>query len=334
MSRSILHVTPVTDAGDIPIFIRRQILGLSKNGYNNSVVRLRGSAGVRHPTMLAREVHDLRTAIKHERPTLVHAHWGSILGYLTTTLAHYAHIPSIVTFRGSDLNPVVSESASTTWIRNRLSQTAARKSARVICVSQQLADRIDQPPTAPVIVIDGVELAVFRPEDNLEAREQLGWDKETWQVFFYQGGRPVEKGRPLVDEALALCETRGFNCNLQVVESNLERSEVALRMNAADAVIVASRSEGSPNIVREAIACHTPVVTVEVGDVRRWVQPGYGQVVSRNGFELARALIEECSRVTRPNPSSEILSAMSEDHSLADLMRVYDEVCSIQPPDI
>ena len=42
---------------------------------------------------------------------------------------------------------------------------------------------------------------------------------------------------------------------------------VPLILNASDALLVTSRYEGSPNIVKEAMACGLPVVTVPVGDV-------------------------------------------------------------------
>jgi teichuronic acid biosynthesis glycosyltransferase TuaC len=45
------------------------------------------------------------------------------------------------------------------------------------------------------------------------------------------------------------------------------REEVALLLNAVDVVLMTSFTEGSPQIIKEAMACNCPVVSVPVGDV-------------------------------------------------------------------
>ncbi|MCZ7545728.1 MAG: glycosyltransferase [Anaerolineae bacterium] len=51
----------------------------------------------------------------------------------------------------------------------------------------------------------------------------------------------------------------------------IEPDQVPLYMNAADALILTSASEGSPNVIKEAMACNLPIVSVDVGDVRQWL---------------------------------------------------------------
>jgi len=69
-------------------------------------------------------------------------------------------------------------------------------------------------------------------------------------------------------------------------------TEVALWMNAADCLLVTSRSEGMPNVVLESLASGTPVVSADVGDVRRVVTEGAGVVVSADAEDSPVALAE------------------------------------------
>jgi len=51
--------------------------------------------------------------------------------------------------------------------------------------------------------------------------------------------------------------------------SKVYYTEMPWYYSAADAMILCSDSEGSPTSVKEALACNLPVVSTDVGDVRR-----------------------------------------------------------------
>jgi glycosyltransferase involved in cell wall biosynthesis len=58
----------------------------------------------------------------------------------------------------------------------------------------------------------------------------------------------------------------GIDAELHVLKG-VPNDEVPVWLNASDVILVTSWSEGSPTIVKEALACNRPVVSVAVGDV-------------------------------------------------------------------
>ncbi len=79
----------------------------------------------------------------------------------------------------------------------------------------------------------------------------------------------------------SLIELRGFS-----------RSTVNRLMCAADCLLLTSRQEGSPQVIKEAMACGCPIVSVDVGDVRERIERITGCAVanSRDPHELAMLL--------------------------------------------
>ena len=60
--------------------------------------------------------------------------------------------------------------------------------------------------------------------------------------------------------------------------------EVVDYMCAADALVMTSLSEGSPNAIKEAMACNCPIVVTDVGDVR-WVTEGIEGTYVADAYE-------------------------------------------------
>ena len=109
----------------------------------------------------------------------------------------------------------------------------------------------------------GVNLAAFPAISKAEARKRLSLPLDGKRILFAGAFDNPVKNAALAREATALVpeaeliELKGFR-----------REEVALQMLAADALLMTSLTEGSPQVVKEAMAAGCPVVSVDVGDVR------------------------------------------------------------------
>src|SRR5207237_628154 len=110
----------------------------------------------------------------------------------------------------------------------------------------------------------GIDLARFRPLDRGACRVKLGWDTARRHVVFPAAPERAEKRFWLAEAAVA--ELKRTDVELHALDG-VSHEDVPTWLNAADVVLLTSTHEGSPNVVKEALACNVPVVSVDVGDV-------------------------------------------------------------------
>jgi hypothetical protein len=108
----------------------------------------------------------------------------------------------------------------------------------------------------------GTDIKLFLPIDKLQARKELSLDSNEKLVLFAGAFNNTIKNPELAKAAMALLP------DTKLLElSGYSRHEVVLLMNAVDAVLMTSFTEGSPQFIKEAMACNCPIVSVPVGDV-------------------------------------------------------------------
>jgi glycosyltransferase involved in cell wall biosynthesis len=142
------------------------------------------------------------------------------------------------------------------------------------------------------IIPNGVDLNTFKPEDQTGCKLKLGFDVDKKQVLFLADISRYSKDFPLAQSAFNLLEQQLKDCEFKVV-SGIKHDLVPIYLNAADVLLCTSRYEGSPNTIKEAMACNCPVVSTDVGDVR-WLFDGcVGYCVTgRKTDEIALKLSE------------------------------------------
>jgi glycosyltransferase involved in cell wall biosynthesis len=195
---------------------------------------------------------------------LVHCHYG-YCGWLGRAQLQK---PVVVSFMGDDLLGTPDVNGNKTLASRgvvQLDRWFARTVDAVIVKSAEMA-RVVHPVEAHVVP-NGVDLGVFRPIERRLARARLGWPQERRYVLFPASTTNPHKCYPLAQAAVARASAK-INQPVQLVP--LERvpaDTVPLYMNACEAMVMTSFAEGSPNVVKEAMACNTPIVSVAVGDV-------------------------------------------------------------------
>src|SRR5262245_11968791 len=313
----VLAVIPARAEGPQLIFVERQVAALREAGVMVMSFFLASRTSVR---VLIRELRRLRIAIRQFRPDILHAHFGTMTGFFC---AVSSCLPLVVTYRGSDLNPSASIPRLRAAFGKLLSQLAALRARRIICVSQQLKQRLLWCKGRANVIPSGVDLRLFYPRPKEAARRGLGWEASEHVVLFNAGKDPQIKRFDLAKQAMEAARTLCGNIRFEVLNGSTDAEAIPTLMNAADCLLVTSDWEGSPNIVKEAMACNLPVVSVDVGDVReRLAAVTPSRIVPREPSQIGLALAEILLRGERSN-GSRSLQGLSQEEVVKKIVSVY-----------
>jgi glycosyltransferase involved in cell wall biosynthesis len=228
---------------------------------------------------------------------LIHAHYG-YCGWLARSQFRK---PVVVSFMGDDLlgTPDVAGRASViSKIIVQLDRWFAHTTDAVIVKSAEMAKIVA--PVQSYIIPNGVDLETFQPMSSSGARGQLGLDDHKQYILF--PGRPTEprKGFALAQAVVAKASPL-LTAPLELLTLwGVAPDRVPAYMNACNAMLLTSFWEGSPNVVKEAMACNTPIVSVTVGDVPELLADVAGCVVCPRDVDvLANALVHVLNTASR-----------------------------------
>ena len=213
----------------------------------------------------------LKAKIREFKPDIVHAHYG--LSAITAELQGI--VPVVTTFHnGETLNPVV----------NFASSLMSLRAEHVIYVAQHIRDLSYFKAKNYSIIPCGVpmEEMVITPKE--EARKQLGWDPDKKYILFGGAFENKRKNYALLKNAVDKLSTLDSRLSsIECVEmKGLTRSQCVLRMCACDLFALPSHSEGSPQALKEAMACNCPCLATDIADVRELFGDEPGHWILRN----------------------------------------------------
>jgi teichuronic acid biosynthesis glycosyltransferase TuaC len=258
----VLMVTSEWPTAERPFdvsYLVRQVDFLRRAGVEIEVFSFRGA---RKPMNYLRAWKRLQTRLRQESFDLVHAQFGQ-----SALLAVPRSLPLVVTFHGCDIQGVKDEAGRPTLggrFLQQLCRLIARRADAVIVVSERMKQFLPSSVAAPIIPI-GLDLDTIPTMPRDVARRELGLPLDERLVLFV--GSPTEpvKRYPLAQQAVAALN-RTMPATL-VLGSGRPHREILVLMNACDALVVTSIQEGSPGVVKEALACNLPIVSLNVGDV-------------------------------------------------------------------
>ena len=253
-------------ANHILPFVKEQGESLRKAGCEVDYFLVRGNY------LLA--VHDLKKKIREYKPDIVHAHFG--LSAITAELQNL--VPVVTTFHnGETLN----------WHVNLLSSLFSLRAKHVIYVAQHVRDLSYFKAKNYSIIPCGVPMDQCVVMDKAEARKQLKWDANKKYILFGGAFDNLRKNYPLLKEAVDILNRTPYTIHhtpdiICIEMKGLSRAECVLRMNACDLFALPSHSEGSPQALKEAMACNCPCLATDIADVRELFGDEPGHFILRN----------------------------------------------------
>jgi len=225
-------------------------------------------------------ISNLKSQISKFHPDIVHAHFG--LSAITAELQ--SQVPVVTTFHnGETLN----------WHVNLLSSLLSLRAKHVIYVAKHVRDLCYFKHPNYTILPCGVPMDQLPLTPYVEARKQLGWSENEKYILFGGAFDNLRKNYPLLRDALALInqskisnqksQTKNLKSIINVVEmKGLTRTECALRMCACDLFALPTHSEGSPQALKEAMACNCPIVATDCVDIAYLLGDLEGHYILRN----------------------------------------------------
>jgi teichuronic acid biosynthesis glycosyltransferase TuaC len=271
------------------IFVQRQVDSLVRAGLRCDVLMIHG-----HKSRLAYPLAALKLLWWSMRSSsvypVVHAHGGEVVPFARA----YLRAPLVASYLGEDLNGTSNDRGARTR-RYRLKSATLRQLSRLtaltITKSREMQTRLPGSVRRRNTVIpNGVDRRTFAPIDRSAARESLGWDPSEFVVLFVANPAVARKRHRLAEE---VTRQAGAQMKLRLhVGFPVDPEIMPTVMSASDCLLLTSSAEGSPNVVKEALACNLPVVATRVGDVEELlagVEPA--RVCSDDPRELADAVI-------------------------------------------
>ena len=213
---------------------------------------------------------------KSSQPDVIHAHYG-LCGLVANM---QRKTPVVTTYPGSDIN--------TSYVRffSILSMWLSRKN---IFMGDRQLKKVEKwgNHEKNLIIPYGIDLGSFYAKSKEEARKILGFTNEQRIALFAGRFSREVKNAPLAFSAVNLIK----GLELHELTGNYSREEMCTLMNAVDVSLMTSFSEGSPQFIKETLACGCPVVSVDVGDVKDVIGDVEGcYIAERNAQDIANKI--------------------------------------------
>lgn len=243
----ILFISSGNSPQGLSIVVGAQAESLIQEGVDISFFPIKGKGTIGY----MKNIPPLRKYLKQNSFDLVHAHYG--LSAIVATLAGAK--PLVVSLMGSDMNARFPFMHIIRFFNKR-------KWSLCIVKTEKQKEALE---SSLLVIPNGVDLTKFFPIEKPAALRNIRFDSGRTNILFLADPSRPEKNFSLAQKAIDLLNKNDIALHKIY---NQKHTEIVYYLNAADLLLLTSLREGSPNVIKEAMACNCPIVSTDVGDVR------------------------------------------------------------------
>ena len=254
----------------------------------------------------------LRKKIKQNNFDIIHAHY-SMSGFVAS-LARVR--PLIVSLMGTDVKAekkfrfIIKLCYKFSWFKTIVKSTDMKKTLNLKNIN---------------VIPNGVDINKFMPIDRKYACKKIGWDLSKKNILFASNPTRVEKNFPLAQKAFTHMKTSDIQLHYL---NSVNHKDMPNYMNASDVVLLTSKYEGSPNVIKEAMACNRPIVSTNVGDVELLIKNLKGCFITKNNsLDIANKIDIILNKYSNSNGRNRIIKLRLDSENIAKrICAIYKEI--------
>jgi teichuronic acid biosynthesis glycosyltransferase TuaC len=244
-------------------FVRSQYEKLKNRNVEVDLIHLRGNKKIRN---YIKNFFLIKRVIRNNNYDLLHAQWGQS----ALPLIFFSQ-PLIITYRGDDIEGIIGKNGRKgieSIILKSLGKFVSLFASHIIVVSEHMIKKLGTNKKYTVIP-SGINFHALPAITKDQARIELQIPKDKIIFLFPNNVEVIRKNFKLAKMAFDFLPNEVKAKSEIKVVNGLKHSELLKYMIASDFLLFTSFHEGSPNVVKEAIACNLPVISVDVADVKK-----------------------------------------------------------------
>ena len=307
-------------------FLVREVNQIKKMGVKVDIFSFKGAKKFQNYFLSWKKV---RSILKKKEYDIIHVHWG-----YNTILSLPTKTPIVITYRGDDLNGISYMDGITNKLKSfivvLISQISSYFAASTILVTKSFTKKLNK-NIPSYIIPSGIDLNIFRPMDKNHCKEKLNFKKDQKIILFAGNKTDKVKNYDLALLVFKKVQQSINNVILTTIPLNTDMNIVPYYMNSADCILFTSLQEGSPNVIKEALACNVPIVSTNIGDVEDRLKNIEGCIVCNdyNVDSLANATMEILKLHNKIDGRKSVQS-LDLESTTKRIIKVYENVIKIK----